>query len=473
VSAPHHDGVIVSPMDRALILTTSSVFERTPEHGHPSPLTMVAGLSLFQRTLLTMQRAGIRHFMILAGDLAPSLREQLQGDRRLSAEVRWLPTREFPPTDPRTWEILSVMMGGGYLVAGTGAIFSTALITRLREEARARTPVLVTRRGVVEQQASTIRLHRQSSDEGVLMVEAPVTTTPEPSSGSMLDLVAIPEGFPTTGWASPEGSPRPLQSALERSLRDGQVTTIALGDEWYEDVRTSGHASIADAESVAHAERTVAQSLKGGLEGFVDRYFNRKCSRWLTRRLLRTSLTPNAVTLFATAVGLVAAGAFAVGGYVAAIVGALLFQFSAILDCCDGEVARLKFLESPFGQQLDLILDNVVHIAIFAGIAWGVSHSTWGSWALLFGGLAIIGNIAAFAVVQAAMRIRTHMDQSRRARIDGILNSLANRDFSAILLVFALLGQIQWFLVLAAIGSHVFWPFLVWQLRSPNLAREQ
>jgi 1L-myo-inositol 1-phosphate cytidylyltransferase / CDP-L-myo-inositol myo-inositolphosphotransferase len=464
-------------MDRALILTTSGVFERTPEHGRPSPLTMVAGLSLFQRTLLTMQRAGIRHFMVLAGDLAPSLREQLQGDRRLIAEVRWLPTREFPPTDPRTWEILSVMMGGGYLVAGTGAIFSTALITRLREEARARTPVLVARRGVVEKQASAIRLHRQRRDDGVLMVESPVTTTPEPSSGPMLDLVAIPEGFPTTGWASPEDSPHPLQSALERSLRDGQVTMIALGEEWYEDVRTSGHASIADAESVAHAERTLEQSLKdpplSGLEGFVDRYFNRKCSRWLTRRLLPTSLTPNAVTLVATAVGLVAAGAFAAGGYVAAVVGALLFQFSAILDCCDGEVARLKFLESPFGQQLDLILDNLVHIAIFAGIAWGVSHSTWGSWALLFGGLAIVGNIAAFAVVQAAMRSRTHMDESRRARIDAIFNSLVSRDFSAILLLFALIGQIQWFLFLAAIGSNVFWPFLAWQLRSPNLAREQ
>jgi phosphatidylglycerophosphate synthase len=252
---------------------------------------------------------------------------------------------------------------------------------------------------------------------------------------------------------------------------------IALGEEWYEDVRASGDASIADAESVAHAERTLEQSLKGpplsGLEGFVDRYFNRKCSRWLTRWLLPTPLTPNAVTLFATAVGFVAAGAFAVGGYVAAIVGALLFQFSAILDCCDGEVARLKFLESPFGQQLDLILDNVVHIAIFAGIAWGVSHSTWGSWALLFGALAIVGNIAAVAVVQAAMRIRTHMDESRRARIDAIFNSLVSRDFSAILLVLALIGQIQWFLILAAIGSNVFWPFLAWQLRSPNLPRHQ
>ena len=455
-------------MDRALILTSSGIFEHTEQHGRPSPLTMVAGLSLFQRTILTMQRAGISHLMILAGDQTEALREQFNGDRRLTSEVRWLPAGEFPPSDARTWEILSAMMGGGYLVAGTGAVFSTTLIKRLREEAQARIPVLVTRRGRIERQASEIRLKPQWREDAALMVEVPVTTVPERSSTPALDLVAIPLGFPAAGWAGLEQSAYPLQAALERSLREGNATMISLGDECYEDVRTTSHGSMADAASVGHAEWTLAQSLKGGLDGFVDRHFNRKCSRWLTRWLLRTRLTPNAVTLFATAVGLVAAGAFAVGSYSAVIVGALLFQFSTILDCCDGEVARLKFLESPFGQQLDLILDNVVHIAIFAGIAWGVSHSAWGSWALLFGGLAIVGNIAAFAVVQAAMRIRTHMDESRRARIDAIFNSLVSRDFSVVILVFALINQMQWFLVLAAIGSNVFWPFLAWQLRPPR-----
>jgi phosphatidylglycerophosphate synthase len=460
-------------MDRAIILTTSGIFDDPEQQGRPSPLTMVAGLSLFQRTILTMQRAGISHLMILADDQTEALREQLNGDRRLTSVVRWLPTREFPPTDARTWEILSAMMGGGYLVAGTGAVFSTALIKRLREEAHERIPVLVTRREKVDRQASEISFTRQRREDAALMVEAPVTTVQEPSSTPALDLVAIPFGFPAAGWAGLEESSHPLQAALERSLLEGNATTIALGEECYEDVRTTRHGAIADAASVTRAEWTLAHSLKGGAEGFVDRYFNRKCSRWLTHWLLKTRLTPNAVTLIATAVGLAAAAAFAVGSYPALIAGALLFQVSAILDCCDGEVARLKFLESPFGQQLDLLLDNVVHIAIFAGIAWGMSYTHGESWALLFGGLAIVGNIAAFVVVHAAMRVRAQMDQSRRARIDAILNTLASRDFSVVVLVFALINQMHWFLVLAAIGSNLFWPFLAWQLRSPNLAREQ
>ena len=480
-------------MDRALILTTTSLFERPTGYGLPSPLTQIGGLSLFQRTLLTLQRGGISRFMVLGDDHTEVLRKQLQGDRRVTAEVRWLPVREFPPSDHRTWEILSGMMSGGYLVAGTGAIFSAALISRLREEARAGIAVLVMRNPpIVEKQMSraVTGMSHQVTEEGVVMVEAPVKAVQERASELALDLVAIPEGFTATGWANSEDDPHPLRAALERGLRQGQVRVLPLGEQCYQEVRANGAGSLADAESVTQAEWTLARSLKGGLEGFVDRYFNRKCSRWLTHFLLQTPLSPNAVTLVATAVGLAAAGAFAFGTYLAGIVGALLFQLSAILDCCDGEVARLKFLESAFGEQLDVILDNVVHIALFAAMAWGaflgkgLCPAGWESvfadcdsarafWVPLFGGLAIFGNVAAFAVVRTAMRKRRLMDESRRARIDSILNRLASRDFSVIVFAFALIGQIPWFLLLAAIGSNVFWPFLAWQLRSPRLIRQR
>jgi 1L-myo-inositol 1-phosphate cytidylyltransferase / CDP-L-myo-inositol myo-inositolphosphotransferase len=459
-------------MDRALILTTSAVFERPAEHGLPSPLTIVGGLSLFQRTILTLQRAGITHFMILAGDLTHTLREQLQGDRRVTAEVKWLPVREFPPSDHRTWEILSGIIGNGYIVAGTGAIFSASLIGRMREQARTGTAIVVTRMPLSGQMGeSGLRVTRPSNLDGALMVEAPVRSVPGMSSGLTVDIVAIPEGFMTAAWAATEDYPYPLQSALDRGVRHGLVKVLPLADDWYEEVRTTGTRSIADSESVAGAEWTLLRTLKGPLDGFVDRYFNRKCSCWLTRWLLQTSLSPNAITVLATVVGLLAAGAFAVGSYFMGILGAVLFQFAAILDCCDGEVARLKFQESPFGEQLDIILDNLVHIALFAGIAWAASHTRWGVWALVLGAMAIIGNLAAFQIVQTAGRRRKQMDESQRHRIDVIFNRLVSRDFSIIILVFALIGQLPWFLVLAAIGSNIFWPYLAWQLRSPRPGR--
>src|SRR4026208_778829 len=148
------------------------------------------------------------------------------------------------------------------------------------------------------------------------------------------------------------------------------------------------------------AERRLYSSLKGEFEGVVDRYFNRKVSRWCTRAFLALGWSPNPITTLGTAVGLVAAAGFAFGTYAAGLGAALLFQLAAVIDCSDGEVARLTFTESPFGAWLDLALDNVVHMAIFGGIAIGVyrqSASGDQEWMpLALGAAAICGNAMSF-----------------------------------------------------------------------------
>ena len=62
---------------------------------------------------------------------------------------------------------------------------------------------------------------------------------------------------------------------------------------------------------------------------------------------------------------------FASPSYWIRLLGALLFLFSITVDGVDGELARLTMSETKFGGNLDLITDNIVHVAIFAGIFWG------------------------------------------------------------------------------------------------------
>jgi hypothetical protein len=453
-------------MDRALILTTCGIFEPPAESLLASPLTVIGGLSLFQRTIFTLQRGGISRFVVLAGDDTEALREQLQGDPRLTAMVRWLPIREFPPSDPRTWEVLSGILGGAYLVSGTGAIFPASLIAHLRAEAVKGEALVLSREARLEQTGTSGRWRADAPDQ----VGSVVTLEPRVSVLSNLNLVWLPDGFVSPGWATLQDFPQPLKVALERGLQEGRVRVVPLAGNWYQEVRPDATGRPVSPEEIARAERILLCSPKSALEGFVDHYFNRKCSTWLTKWLVQTPLTPNAVTLLATGVGLLAAAAFAVGGYAAGILGAVLFQLSAILDCCDGEVARMKFLESPIGERLDLILDNVVHVALFAGIAWGVSRTGWGHAALLLGGLAIIGNVASFGVVKWALRARKRLGDERGARIDDILDKWVSRDFSVLALALALLGHIDWFLVLAAIGANIFAVGLAWQVASSNIS---
>lgn len=445
-------------IEGALILTGARIFDR-PGSSHPvSPLTIVGGLSLLQRTIMTLQRGGITRCVVIGSTETEALRHKVQDDRRIQIEIRWLPIREFPPHDPRTWEALSGMLGPAYLVAGSQAVFPASLVSRVRAEGRKGEPVVVVRDPEAGGPLRMLSDGVETGTGGGPTLETTGGFSPD------VDLVAVTEGVASWEWMTAAEGPNPLHAALERGARQGQVRVLPLGADWYQEVLSASD------EDVAQAESTLLRSLKGGLEGFVDRHFNRKCSKWLTLGLLHTPLTPNGVTVLATLVGLLAATAFAWGGYAAGIVGALLFQLSAILDCCDGEVARLKFLETPFGAQLDIALDNVVHIGLYVGMAWAAFHLGWGAVAWLLAGLATFGNLAAFVVVQKAERMKGSLAPASGQRVETILNRLASRDFSIIILALALLGHVEWFLVMAALGSNIFWPVLAWHLRSetPN-----
>ena len=64
------------------------------------------------------------------------------------------------------------------------------------------------------------------------------------------------------------------------------------------------------------------------------------------------------------------------GKYPWIIFGGLLIQFMSILDGCDGEVARLKFLKSKWGGFFDATLDKYVDTAVVAGMALGYLRTT-------------------------------------------------------------------------------------------------
>ncbi|MEQ1847030.1 MAG: hypothetical protein ABL983_15795, partial [Nitrospira sp.] len=98
------------------------------------PLTSVVGIGLFQRTVLTLQRAGIRQLIVLSGSEEEQLKQALGKGPRVTIPVRWMPIREFPLDDPRTWEALAAEVHGFALVASVNSVFSRELIERLRRE---------------------------------------------------------------------------------------------------------------------------------------------------------------------------------------------------------------------------------------------------------------------------------------------------------------------------------------------------
>jgi type IV secretory pathway TrbD component len=121
---------------------------------------------------------------------------------------------------------------------------------------------------------------------------------------------------------------------------------------------------------------------------------------------------------------------------------------------------------------LDLIGDNVVHMAIFGALGWA-GYVTGGGWLFLALGLfAMIGNGFSLWFVtrmkrRSEQRGWTSPVQATRSRF--IVKNMASRDFSIVVLLFALLNFLHVFLWLAAIGSNIFWVMTAWITRSPSL----
>jgi len=447
-------------LSTAILLPSVDLFG-APVRGAVGPLTPIVGISLFQRAVLTFQRAGIRQLIVVAGAEEEALKHALGKGPRVTIPVRWMPIREFPLDDPRTWEALAAEARGFCLVSGASGIFSRALVEQLRRDVQEGHAIVV-----------APGRHRHGASQGD--VESPSRLV-ESGMGEAADLVVLPVNLlSAAGTAMRESGAIPIRRWIEQAAVTGRLRVFSTGlnqVQWYRAVRNS--------RDVRAAESQLFVSLKSDLEGFVDRYFNRILSRRLTRVFLSLGLSPNAVTMLATLVGLAAAVGFAMGTYPAGLIAAVLFQLAAVIDCSDGEIARLTFTESPFGAWLDIAMDNVVHMAIFGGIAWGSYAAASGepyAWVpLALGAAAILGNALSFVLVGKAQKIKAANGWktfSQAARSEFILQNVASRDFSVIVLLFALFSKLDWFLWLAAVGSLTFAAIMLWMVRLSTTGRD-
>jgi phosphatidylglycerophosphate synthase len=85
--------------------------------------------------------------------------------------------------------------------------------------------------------------------------------------------------------------------------------------------------------------------------------------------LRNTPITPNQVTFAATILALGSAALFiTLPGWWGAIVAALVFELSFILDCVDGQLARIRKQASAIGHHLDFLMDEIKAFFILGAV---------------------------------------------------------------------------------------------------------
>jgi phosphatidylglycerophosphate synthase len=269
--------------------------------------------------------------------------------------------------------------------------------------------------------------------------------------------------------------PESALPALEASLSNGECSLgaalealghrdepVRLGDGLFLALDTRSTPATLTEALLDHLGRRAAAT-----DGYLATLLDRPLSRRLTAWLLPWPVTPNQITVVSIAVGLVGAVGLATVSYPGRLGGVLLLLVSSVLDGVDGEVARARFEQSPAGARLDLLGDYVIHLATFAGLAVGLARQGPPPLLLIAAGVLFAGVVAASVAMHRLVngpvlaRSDDLHDGDATAGLRGTpivthIEKLAGRDYVYLLLLFAVVGRLDWFVAAAALGSWAF-----------------
>ena len=130
------------------------------------------------------------------------------------------------------------------------------------------------------------------------------------------------------------------------------------------------------------SDKSFEASLKSiETENLIDLYFYRPIGYRIARLLEHTGITPNMVTVLSIFIGAGAGYLFYFPHRPAYTVGGILLLITAnILDCVDGQLARLTGIKSAIGRILDGIAGDIWFILIYVGLGLRLTHLYGTGW---------------------------------------------------------------------------------------------
>jgi CDP-L-myo-inositol myo-inositolphosphotransferase len=239
-----------------------------------------------------------------------------------------------------------------------------------------------------------------------------------------------------------------LSEGVKTLADHGRAYVTDVGEGWWQDVD--------NLETRTEAERRLFVSLTKSIDGPVSKHINRRFSKWVTRQLMSKNVTPNHMTTVGLIIGLLSAVLTALAGPSSLWLlplGGFLYQVLLMIDGCDGEIARLKFLSSDWGEWYDTISDDVINLSYQLALGFALYNVTGQPIWFVLGGVGfVLGGIVSVQLYRKLIQegAGTHLalswsfeeDQSTLfQKICARCSFVARRDFYALaLMCFSFLG---------------------------------
>lgn len=163
-----------------------------------------------------------------------------------------------------------------------------------------------------------------------------------------------------------------------------------------------------------HLARTDEDGAEKQVLSLHDRLFARVLAPPATWVALKLGFSADAVTFLSVATGVAGAFCFSIQQEWALIIAVALLQFSYLLDCVDGDVARARGTSSVDGYLRDTMRHYLINPLVFASLGFAVFHRHLASWVIALGLLAVF--FSTRVVNDLADRVTLDALQKRLAR---------------------------------------------------------
>jgi len=159
----------------------------------------------------------------------------------------------------------------------------------------------------------------------------------------------------------------PVIAALARGDADAAIAETATLRVPHGEIARHAIATIDDRRA---AHRLLYRILIKPQDNAITRILYRPISSPLTRLLVWTPITPNQISYLVAAIVALGCWLTASASPARVVAGTAAILGAAYLDCCDGEVARIKLLSSRFGAWVDTVVDELSSVGYMAALGW-------------------------------------------------------------------------------------------------------
>ena len=108
----------------------------------------------------------------------------------------------------------------------------------------------------------------------------------------------------------------------------------------------------------------------------LDLYFYRIISFIFVKIIYRFPVTPNQISVTAMIFGVISGYFFSTATASSYLIAAIFYTLYYLMDCSDGQLARLKKNGTRLGRIIDGISDYVTHIAVYIGLGIGLANQS-------------------------------------------------------------------------------------------------